>query len=623
MKTLALLLIALLAAAAHAEPLCVAPDERVPFSDGEVLACAGEVPPLTVVREQPVYDRARGEWRQAVLFRFAQPAPWEAVVSGAVRLRGVTLADEPAADAEALRLGDQLWAVAPPGHYEDPGDCSAAGAIIAPHPRRGIEAGEDLLRVDPSGERIRFELAAAGELDDFRLVLVSPDPATAARVDVEIYPALTTPGVEVQVGSPDLDVAPDDGRYGVDAPIPLRLREGDIIIPEACVAGRLDSDRFLFDLVVPADSARLDDRNGALSPMPALGAPVALRWRVFRVESPPGPPLEVVGLDGLDYGLCLDGDEVLPLEALLAAPAGMAEGVHFVRISVWDDRDGDRGFDGIEPGDTVRLAVVVGPDVDGDPCLLRPARPEDDGGVVDLDAGVEDDGGVEDGGADAGDAEADGGDGPLLVGDFGGDGGAAGGGDGGAGDGGAGGAGQRGRRGARRDGGRAQTATAASARMRDSTATAASTVTGARAPMRTRPRRRLRRWQLRGGFGDGGFGDGGFGDGGVGGDAAPTSTTASGPTVASGSDGGLDGDSAAATRAERDDSGSADGGSGDAGLADGPATDALRPQDGAPTDGATPTPAPRHRRRPLDAAPADRPDARRRSPTRPRRRRAR
>ncbi|MCB9552704.1 MAG: hypothetical protein H6705_12660 [Myxococcales bacterium] len=599
MKTLALLLIALLAAAAHAEPLCVAPDERVPFSDGEVLACAGEVPPLTVVREQPVYDRARGEWRQAVLFRFAQPAPWEAVVSGAVRLRGVTLADEPAADAEALRLGDQLWAVAPPGHYEDPGDCSAAGAIIAPHPRRGIEAGEDLLRVDPSGERIRFELAAAGELDDFRLVLVSPDPATAARVDVEIYPALTTPGVEVQVGSPDLDVAPDDGRYGVDAPIPLRLREGDIIIPEACVAGRLDSDRFLFDLVVPADSARLDDRNGALSPMPALGAPVALRWRVFRVESPPGPPLEVVGLDGLDYGLCLDGDEVLPLEALLAAPAGMAEGVHFVRISVWDDRDGDRGFDGIEPGDTVRLAVVVGPDVDGDPCLLRPARPEDDGGVVDLDGGVADDGGVEDGGADAGDAEADGGDGPLLVGDFGGDGGAAGGADGGAGDGGGGGAGDGGRvgdaglggdggAGADGDGG-----VGADAGLDRDGGVDGDGSAGADAGL-DRDGGFGDGGFGDGGFGDGGFGDGGFGDGGVGGDAAPTSTTASAPTVARAATAASTATEARpATRDPRDDSGSADGGSGDAGLADGPATDALPPADGAPTDGATPTPAPR------------------------------
>ncbi len=435
----------LLALPAAAQPICLADDARLPFIDAEVLAC--DPPRLVLVREEAAYDAELGEWQQAILLRFANPGEEELIVSGVVELAGAELIGEPSYRAADLRRGDFEWAVAPLSHYEDPGDCSALLDPPLPHPTRGLEFG-DLMRFGPDG--VRFEFAAAADLDDVRFIVASPDPASAGSVRVELFDILTSPDVPIQVGAADANWTPDDGLYD-GLRVTARLREVDLAIPQDCVAGTSDGG-LIFDLEVPvdapADRSRRADRNGDLGPVEALGAPSALRWRPSDLLSADGDVLQVVELDGLDPALCAAGDVSLPLTALIEPADLVPDGVYGGTIEVWEDTDGDRRFDANEAGDTVRLAVVVGPDPGEDPCELLPIEPDagfDPGPLdadrpppdaaldaspdADLDAGIDPpDGDLPDAGLDAaidldagGDAAADGGpdgevdgDGPIL-----------------------------------------------------------------------------------------------------------------------------------------------------------------------------------------------------------------
>ncbi len=405
--------LSLVPCAVAAQPICLAPDARLPFIDGEVISCAEETPRLTLVREEALYDPDLGEWRQAILLRFANPLDEELIVSGVLDLEGAELIGEPDYLAADLRRSDFEWAVAPLSHYEDPGDCSARVAPPGPHPGRGLEFG-DLMRYGADG--VRFEFAAAADLDDIRMVLSSPDPAPAGAVVLTLFDVLTSPGVQIQVGAVDADLTADDGVYPVDAPVIARLRVLDLDIPEACVANAVDQP-FGFELQVPeippqrpaAGDPRLD-RNGDTSPVDALAAPIALRWRPTELVGPQGDTLLVAALDGLDPGLCADGQLTLPLTAWLEPADGLPPGVYSGTIDVWEDLDGNRRFDRGEIGDTVRIAATVGAAAPDDPCA-EPAEP-DAGLGPDLDAGLDAaiDGGALDGALDAGsqDSAADG-----------------------------------------------------------------------------------------------------------------------------------------------------------------------------------------------------------------------
>lgn len=391
LPTLALTLLPL---PAIAQPICLPPDARAPFVDGEVLSCGPDLPRLTVVRESALYDPELGEWRQAILLRFANPFEDELIVSGVVDLDGVELIGEPAYLGADLRRGDFEWAVAPLSHYQDPGDCSALVEPPGPHPGRGIEFG-DLLRYGP--DSVRFEFAAAADLDDVRLIVSAPDPVPAGAVHITLFDVLTSPGVEVQVGAVDVDVVPDDGLYPGVGTVTARLRALDLEVVEDCVSGPVD-DGFPFELVVPdvppERPAARDPRadfNGDLDPVDALGAPVALRWRPTSLESDAGDTLLVAALDGLDLAICADGQASLPLELFVEPADGLPDGLYVGTVDVWEDTNDNRRFDRAEIGDTVRIVAVVGPEPDVDPCSVVP----------DPDAGLPGDAGL-DGGLDAG-----------------------------------------------------------------------------------------------------------------------------------------------------------------------------------------------------------------------------
>lgn len=380
---------------AAAQPICLADDARAPFVDGEVIACGAAGPTLSVIRESAVYIAELGEWQQAVMIRLTQPEDFEAIASGRLLLSGVELIEEPIYEAAPLEGGDFVWGVAPIHHYQDPGDCRALDGLIPDNPTRGLEFG-DLVRLDGDGAIVRFEFAARRDLDDIRLILASPDPAPASALTLEMFPAISTPGLSVQVGATDLDRAPDDGRYALDAgPIPIRLRVSDLEVAESCVSAHLAGGELTFTMRIPDPpaeplSADRADGNGELSPLPARGAIASMRWRAAELSPIDGQglPLEIEALVGLPPDGCIDDAPTTSVTATVLPAGDPPNGVYRGTATVWDDRDGDGAFDEGEPGDTVDLAVLVGPELEVDPCEVLPEVP--DAGLPD--AEVPDDG---------------------------------------------------------------------------------------------------------------------------------------------------------------------------------------------------------------------------------------
>ncbi|MCA9540189.1 MAG: hypothetical protein KC620_14930 [Myxococcales bacterium] len=437
---------------ARAQPICPFPEDRAPFEDGPFLDCRAG-PELVVVREPARFLPDEAAWEQTVLVRFANPDPdVELVASGQIRVRGAEIAAEPMFSADALRLTDPIEGPEPPPAYEDAGDCLAAEGPIGPHPMRGLEFG-DLVRLSASGDRIRFEFAAAGDLDDLRFTLRLSSPPGQAALDIILFDGPSTPGVGLRVGNPG-DVAPDDGYYRAGETFSARLAVADLAIGDACIVRHLIDGQpeapWRFVLFVPEGPEatarwRRDGNNAAgdgftLTPVPAIASPGRLSY-VFDSDAP--LDFDLVGGLALD---CAPGDTEIPIEAALVAPVDPPDGVYRSRLLIWNDADGDGALDVHEVGARATLALVVGPEPEADPCTppvvdagASDAGMADDAGEIDAgeaDAGVVDggapplDAAVEPGDGGAGDGAGDGGEGDGGAGD-------GGAGDGGAGDGGA------------------------------------------------------------------------------------------------------------------------------------------------------------------------------------------
>ena len=406
---------------------------QAPFVDGAFTTrSADNDPDLVVVRER--YDEASR--RQSVYLRVHDGAADYQLFSGQVLFQGARVVRFIYA-AEEMAASDAQWGL-PAVDY------SAGGA------RRGLE-GEvadfvpeangllDHLSRGPNNSAI-FWFGGFDDIDEARIIVEYPPGLNPASMTVELFnlrfpsprgfPFSSTGGI--QVGSL-VDHTPDDGDYSeVFSTPPLKLRVEDLDILERELSlGQVDEGgglagpgQFTVDNDFGGADADQDngfDQNGLISPIRAAGPLEHVAWEATALvgeatahEIAP----EQVRVEGVPERLPLG--ERASLQVFIAVPPDAPEDKYYGRIHVWEDNVTDGRRANAEPGDSVRVGLVVGSPTDGGVDLGFPDQGVDAGdmgapgdasdGVVSGDggdaaeAGGRRDGGDASDGGDAGDA---------------------------------------------------------------------------------------------------------------------------------------------------------------------------------------------------------------------------
>ena len=387
-----------------------------PFEDsGFTVRSADNDPDLVVVRER--FDR--DTMRQSIYLRSYDGSADHTVHSGELLVAGARVA-EVITDGAELTASDAMWGVGDLDYGPEAG--RGLEGEVTGHVPLGRDTN-DAIRVEQ--RRVRFWFGAARDVDDIRVILEFDEEPVSAHFDVVLFggrradpdgfPSTSQGGVHV--GTLGGDEAPDDGDYSeVFEVVDIKLRIEDLDLVERTLSlGEVETDgpvgpaRFTVDNF--ADETDVDqdngfDQNGVLTPIPSATDLQNLELEVPDLTTERGDVIEAAQLMVVGLPAELAHGQRTEVEVSAVVPEGTPPGVYRGQLVVWEDNVTDGRRSAREPGDGVRISVVVGTPPDGGFDLGIPDSGLPDGFVPPPDAGPD---GADVDGGDGADAGPDGG----------------------------------------------------------------------------------------------------------------------------------------------------------------------------------------------------------------------